>query len=63
LIIIDELNTEINRLHPDKELLEENAKLVKTCEKLHLKCHMLEKEINLRDEKNEIYQSKKFINY
>jgi hypothetical protein len=59
LIIIDDLNTEINRIRPQEELMEENERLVKICEKLHIKCDMLKKEIQLRDAK-EVHKKQKF---
>jgi len=51
-ITIEDLHTEINSVQPDENLLEENDRLVKTCEKLHLRCDMLKKELKLRNGHN-----------
>jgi hypothetical protein len=49
LIHIDDLNTEIIRLKPDNELVEENDRLKKMYEKLERKCIVLNEEIQLRN--------------
>jgi len=45
---VDEMSIELDRLtmaQPTEELVEENELLIKTCEKLHIKCDMLKQEI------------------
>ena len=53
-LTIDELQTEILRIQPEDELVEENIRLVTTCGTLHKKCHMLQQELRLRDAKQEL---------
>jgi predicted nuclease with TOPRIM domain len=53
-LTIDELQTEILRIQPEDELVEENIRLVTMCENLHKKCHMLQQELRLRDAKQEL---------
>lgn len=43
-IAIDELQTEIQRIQPEAELLEENQRLERICEKLSMKLFKLKKE-------------------
>jgi flagellar motor switch protein FliM len=45
---VGEMSLELDRLtmsQPTEELVEENELLIKTCEKLHIKCDMLKQEI------------------
>lgn len=60
LLTIDDLNTEINRLQPDEDLVKENDILVKTCERLHIKCDMLKQELRLRNAKEELQKKRKY---
>ena len=43
---IDDLQTEILRVQPDAMLEAENERLVKMCDKLHIKCHILKEKLN-----------------
>jgi len=45
----DELRTEINRIHPEEDLVEENKRLVEICGNLHIKCHKLKRELKAFD--------------
>ena len=53
-LTIDELQTEILRIQPEDELVEENIRLVTMYGTLHKKCHMLQQELRLRDAKQEL---------
>ena len=52
-LTIDNLYSEINRIQPESELLDENERLVKICEKLHKKVDKLKKELKNRDHQKE----------
>ena len=52
-IAIDELQTEIQRIQPEAELLEENQRLERICEKLSMKLFKLKKEKREKKEKKE----------
>jgi hypothetical protein len=41
----DNLQTEINRIQPEEDLVEENKRLVEMCGNLHIKCHKLKREL------------------
>ena len=45
----DELRTEINRIQPEEDLVEENKRLVEMCGNLHIKCHKLKRELKAFD--------------
>jgi len=62
MIANDELRTEINRIQPEEDLVEENVRLVKICGNLHLKCHRLKRELKAFDsiEISNIQFSKEF---
>ena len=45
-LTIDDLQTEILRAQPDSVLEAENERLVKVCDKLHIKCHILKEKLN-----------------
>lgn len=53
-LTIDELHTEILRIQPEDELVEENIRLVTMCGNLYKKCNMLQQELRLRDAKQEL---------
>jgi hypothetical protein len=53
-LTIDELHTEILRIQPEDELVEENIRLVTMSGNLYKKCHMLQQELRLRDAKQEL---------
>jgi predicted RNase H-like nuclease (RuvC/YqgF family) len=57
---VDEMSIELDRLtmaQPTEELVEENELLIKTCEKLHIKCDMLKQEIKkMRQTQKEIQE-------
>ena len=44
-LTIDDLHTEINRIQPEDELVEENKRLVAMCGTLHIKCHKLNQQL------------------
>jgi hypothetical protein len=54
-LTIDELQTEILRIQPEDELVEENIRLVTMYGTLHKKCHTLQQELRLRDAKQELH--------
>jgi predicted nuclease with TOPRIM domain len=41
----DNLQTEINRIQPEEDLVEENKRLVEMCGNLHIKCHKLKQQL------------------
>jgi predicted nuclease with TOPRIM domain len=45
----DNLQTEINRIQPEEELVDENIRLVTMCGNLHKKYHMLKQELKAFD--------------
>ena len=45
----DNLQTEINRIQPEEDLVEENKRLVEMCGNLHIKCHKLKRELKAFD--------------
>jgi predicted nuclease with TOPRIM domain len=45
-LTIDELHTEILRIQPEDELVEENIRLVTMCGNLYKKCNVLKKELS-----------------
>jgi hypothetical protein len=57
---VGDLSLEMERLtmaQPTEELVEENELLIKTCEKLHIKCDMLKQEIKkMRQTQKEIQE-------
>jgi chromosome segregation ATPase len=53
-LTIDDLHTEILRIQPEDELVEENIRLVTMYGTLHKKCHILQQELRLRDAKQEL---------
>jgi hypothetical protein len=57
------MSLEVERLsmaQPTEELVEENELLIKTCEKLHVKCDMLKQEITKIREIQKEFQVKNF---
>jgi len=48
-INMDDLQTEINRIQPEEDLVAENNRLVKICGNLHIKCHKLKQELKAFD--------------
>lgn len=53
ILTIDDLHTEIGRLHRDDELVGENDRLKIKYEKLRIKCDMLKAELKLRNSQKE----------
>jgi hypothetical protein len=53
ILTIDDLHTEIGRLHRDDEHVGENDRLKIKYEKLRIKCDMLKTELNLRNSQKE----------
>ena len=45
----DNLQTEINRIQPEEDLVEENKRLVEACGNLHIKCHKLKQQLKAFD--------------
>jgi len=45
----DNLQTEINRIQPEEDLVEENKRLVEICDNLHIKCHKLKQQLKAFD--------------
>ena len=45
----DNLQTEINRIQPEEDLVEENKRLVEMCGNLHIKCHKLKQQLKAFD--------------
>ena len=62
-LAIDELQTEIQRIQPEVELLEENQRLERICEKLSLRIFKMKKEKSEKKEKKEKREKKESNEY